>query len=269
METMRLTEFLSDAGRPIAFYPKLRVLTGSTTATILLCQFIYWRGKESDPDGWLYKTAEEIEDETGLSYKEQKVARKHLKEAGFLEEHYARLDHNMRFRIDMSAIDERWRMYQGDVPESTNGTMANDPLVSSLNESETTTENTTKTDWSSLKKDAQERKAKQRAAKKDMVDAFKEVQPALKAQQEMRQRVENALRRNLDWDSARSPWNGYDKKLVAREKETGQTIEGFMKWLNADEFRKKQTIYLTPTKIEDWWITAFAQEPTKERRHKL
>ena len=105
--------------------------------------------------------------------------------------------------------------------------------------------------------EAEKRITEQRAAKGDVVDLFIQTSPALKEQTLMRQRVENALHRNLDWDSARSPWNGYEKKLVGREKDNGQTIEGFMQWFNSDEFRKKGVIYLNPTKIEDWWLQAF------------
>jgi len=105
--------------------------------------------------------------------------------------------------------------------------------------------------------EAEKRITEQRAAKGDVVDLFIQMSPALKEQEQMRQRVENALHRNLDWDSARSPWNGYEKKLVRREKDNSQTIEGFMEWFNSDEFRKNGVIYLNPTKIEDWWLQAF------------
>jgi len=141
---MKLTDFLDNVGRPIAYYPSMRKLTGSTTATILLCQFIYWRGKEADQDGWLYKTSEEIETETGLSYNEQKTARRDLVEAGLLQEHYARLDHQMKFRLDINAINAKWGTLQGDIPESDKVTFGNDGLQFSLNSNtETTTETTT------------------------------------------------------------------------------------------------------------------------------
>jgi hypothetical protein len=100
----------------------------------------------------------------------------------------------------------------------------------------------------------------QRAKKGDIIDLLVSTSPALQEQTLMRQRVENALHRNLDWDSAHSPWNGYEKKLVSREKENGQTVEGFMQWFNSDEFRRKGVIYLNPTKIEDWWLQAFDGE---------
>lgn len=149
---MKLTDFLQDIGRPIAYYPKLRKLTGSTNATILLCQFIYWRGKESDPNGWLYKTAEDIEEETGLSYNEQKTARAALKDARLIDEHYARLDHQMRFKVNLDAVNEKWGTLQSDFPEHDKVTLGSATSQRSLNESENTTENTSKEVVSELPK---------------------------------------------------------------------------------------------------------------------
>lgn len=141
---MKLTDFLQDVGRPVAYFPKLKRITGSTTATILLCQFIYWRGKEADQDGWLYKTSEEIEDETGLTYNEQKTARKVLVEAELLQEHYARLDHQLRFKIDLDKINESWGIEPPKNGESDDSTLGNDESPFSLNSNtETTAENNT------------------------------------------------------------------------------------------------------------------------------
>ena len=140
---MKLTDFLSDVGRPIAYYPSLRKITGSTTATILLCQFIYWRGKESDPNGWLYKTSDEIEEETGLSYNEQKTARANLVSAELIEEYYARLDHQMKFRVNLDMINLLWGTEQTVIPESDNPSFGKAIIHDSLNESENTAENTT------------------------------------------------------------------------------------------------------------------------------
>lgn len=143
---MKLTDFLSDVGRPIAYYPSLRKITGSTTATILLCQFIYWRGKESDPNGWLYKTSDDIEEETGLSYNEQKTARANLVSAELIEEHYARLDHQMKFRVNLDMINLLWGTEQTVVPESDNPSFGKAIIHDSLNESEITTETTQSVD---------------------------------------------------------------------------------------------------------------------------
>ncbi len=145
---MKLTDFLSDVGRPVAYYPSLRRITGSTNATIFLCQLIYWKGKEADPAGWIYKESDEIETETGLSYGEQKTARKLLVEAGLIEEHYARLDHQMKFKVLLEAINEKWGIEEADIPESGKPQFGNDAKPLSLNESENTAENTTTEDFS-------------------------------------------------------------------------------------------------------------------------
>lgn len=122
---MKLSEVLLEIGRPIAYYPKLRPVTGSTNATIFFCQFMYWAGKGSDPDGWIYKTSDEITDETGLSYEEQKTARKHLKEKFLMEEKYHRIEHQMYFRPNLKQLDEVWAAHSGTspIPQRGNATM--------------------------------------------------------------------------------------------------------------------------------------------------
>jgi hypothetical protein len=84
----------------------------------MLCQFIYWRGKQSDPNGWLFKTSAEIEEETGLSYNEQVTARKNLCSNGLMKEKYARLGHRMAFLLDLKAINAKWAMPQSAIGES-------------------------------------------------------------------------------------------------------------------------------------------------------
>jgi hypothetical protein len=143
---MKLSDFITDVGRPVSYYPKLRRVTGSTNATVFLCQFMYWTGKEANGDGWIYKTSEEIGDETGLSYKEQTNAREKLRSAGILLERNARLEHQMYFKVDLNALNEKWEATaEQGVPETTNGQLADTPPVSSLNSNtETTAENTSK-----------------------------------------------------------------------------------------------------------------------------
>lgn len=131
-KNMKLTDFLQDVGRPVAYYPALRRVTGSTNATIMLCQFIYWRGKEADSDGWLYKTSDEIEEETGLSYGEQKTARRDLVSAGILEEHYARLDHQMRFKLNLYILNTKWGLQETFIPESGKPQLGNEENNHSL-----------------------------------------------------------------------------------------------------------------------------------------
>jgi len=86
---------------------------------------MFWSDKGADPDGWIYKTAEEWKRETGLSYKQQVLVRKKLIEAGVLREHYKRLEHRMLFRVDFAALERALK------PEQIEGQFPNLPLGSS------------------------------------------------------------------------------------------------------------------------------------------
>lgn len=55
-------------------------------AGIYLRQLVFWTGKGMDPEGWIYKSQEEWELETGLSRRGQREARKVLKSCEVLEE---------------------------------------------------------------------------------------------------------------------------------------------------------------------------------------
>lgn len=134
---MKLSEALDGIGRSVSYYPGIRKLCGSVSATVLFCQLFYWKGKESSKDGWVYKDSSELENETGLSYKEQVSARKKLIENGLIEEKYDRLAHKMYFRIMVNSLNDRW-----GVPETTDGKFGKRPMVSSSIH-KITTENTT------------------------------------------------------------------------------------------------------------------------------
>ncbi|MCW6528370.1 hypothetical protein [Yersinia ruckeri] len=101
---MTPSELIYQFGRPIAYYPGLVPYLGSVNAVILFCQFFYWMGKESSEFG-IFKTTEEIESETGLTYEEQLTARKKLKQAGVLKETNKRLEHRIYYQIDTDRLD--------------------------------------------------------------------------------------------------------------------------------------------------------------------
>lgn len=109
------------------------------------------------------------------------------------------------------------------------------------------------------REEAEKRIEEQRANKKDPLDFLVKNSAEIQMLKDMRVRVEAATGLGLsrEWDKARSPWNGYEKILIKREAETGQTIEQFMTWYNSDEFRKKGNIWLDPDKIEKFWPQAF------------
>jgi hypothetical protein len=108
---MKLSDTLSGLGRTVAYYPGLAKLIG-VKECVLLCQFIYWHDKSHTADGWVYKTRDEIEDETGLSHEEQTTARKKLKALGLWEEENKRMEHKMLYRVNLEALNALWEEAQ-------------------------------------------------------------------------------------------------------------------------------------------------------------
>ena len=102
---MRPSESLRIAGKPIAYYPKLAKPLGSTNASILFSHFFYWHDKTQHELG-IYRTAEEIELETGLTVQEQRTARDKLKKRGVLIETEKRIEHRIYYKLDLDAFDE-------------------------------------------------------------------------------------------------------------------------------------------------------------------
>ncbi|GMQ50348.1 hypothetical protein LST1_06360 [Neisseria elongata] len=109
---MRPSESLKAAGRPIAYYPKLAKPLGGVNAAILFGHFFYWHDKTENPLG-VYRTAEEIEDETGLSVQEQRTARSKLRERGVLIETEKRIEHRIYYKLDLNAFDDLMLQHSG------------------------------------------------------------------------------------------------------------------------------------------------------------
>lgn len=102
---MSPSETLKILGRPVAYHPRLARLFGSVNAAILFGQLVYW-SDTVDHELGIHKTAAQIEEETGLSPKEQDTARKKLKNLGVLHETYKRAVHRLYFKVDFDAYDK-------------------------------------------------------------------------------------------------------------------------------------------------------------------
>lgn len=102
---MSAIEIMRSIGRPIAYHPALAKHVGGVNAAIFLCQLIYWDEKADNPDLGVYKTSEEWEEETGLSYREQAGARKKLRDLGLLIETRQRIHHRIYYKLDHAAFD--------------------------------------------------------------------------------------------------------------------------------------------------------------------
>jgi len=90
-------------GEPNAYYSNFAKITGATAA-IFLSQFLYWDGKQSDPDLWIYKKYKAIIDETGLSEREIDTARVRLKNLGIMEEKRKGVPPILYFRFDWQKL---------------------------------------------------------------------------------------------------------------------------------------------------------------------
>lgn len=108
---MKLSEFLQQIGRPVAYFPRLAKVVGGVKQAILIGQLIYWcRDEQSN---LIYKTSDELEEETGLTYAEQKVARGYLKQLKIIKDRYARLEHTVYFEIDFDRLNDLWERSVG------------------------------------------------------------------------------------------------------------------------------------------------------------
>jgi hypothetical protein len=92
--------------RPIAYHPIIAKTVKSVTAGVFLSQFLYWTPRTKDPNGWIYKTQQDIYAETGLTRREQETARRILRDNGVLEEKRAGVPCRLYFRVNMDALVE-------------------------------------------------------------------------------------------------------------------------------------------------------------------
>ena len=99
-------------GRAIAHFPTLGKIYGSNSA-LLLSILCFWDGKGVDPE-WVYKTANEIYDETGLTEEEQRSARARLVTSGAIKEDRRGIHRKMWFQVQWDAIESHLTSFQDD-----------------------------------------------------------------------------------------------------------------------------------------------------------
>lgn len=97
-------DLLNLRGHPVAYFPKYAHVLGGVTAALFVSQLHYWYLRSKDQDGWIYRTMEQIQEETGLTKSEQRTARKVLTEAGLLTEERRRMPARFFYRIDWSQL---------------------------------------------------------------------------------------------------------------------------------------------------------------------
>ncbi len=91
--------------RVVSYNPDLARVLGSVKAGVLVCQLLYWWKKGKNPD-WIYKTAEEIKEETALSRGEQDTAIKKCKELKIIEVKLKGIPAKRHFKLHIEKIVE-------------------------------------------------------------------------------------------------------------------------------------------------------------------
>ena len=151
-QTTHLLEVLGE--RPIAYHAIFARVFG-IKAAIMLGQLLYWHGRQADPDGWIRKTSDEMEDETALSERSQEGARSALIAKSAIEykrrgapamPHY-RLNHEAILDAVLSYLDSAKRPNQLGQNVLTSWDVYRGNLIGQnvLSITETTTESTTET----------------------------------------------------------------------------------------------------------------------------
>jgi len=90
--------------RPIAYHPSFARMLGSTAAAVMLSQGLYWQARVKSVDGYWWKTADEWEEETGLSKNEQDDARRKLRQTTFWFEDLRGVPATMYYFVDKESL---------------------------------------------------------------------------------------------------------------------------------------------------------------------
>lgn len=108
---MKFSDVFTGLGRPVVYYPSLNAITGGVGATVFLANLFQWSGTQRNPEGWIYKTQEEIEAETGLSRREQETARKLLRAATLLREERRGVPARLYYLIEVERLNAAWEEF--------------------------------------------------------------------------------------------------------------------------------------------------------------
>lgn len=96
--------------RPVAFHPILTTVTGSSIASIVLSQAIYWDRivRKAMPDrlGWWYKTADEWREETGLLRSELEKGVAVCLKRGFLFKEKRGQSNKSHYKVNWDGLQE-------------------------------------------------------------------------------------------------------------------------------------------------------------------
>ncbi|MGP0842574.1 MULTISPECIES: replication protein [Serratia] len=101
-----MMDILQLLDRPVAFQRSFVRLGAGVTGALLLSQLVYWANRTNDEDGWVYKTQEDWESETGLTRYEQEGARKKLRSLGLLIELKRGLPAQLFYKVNVDKLNQ-------------------------------------------------------------------------------------------------------------------------------------------------------------------
>ena len=105
-DIMRCKQALQ-GGRTIAVYNCLIDVAGSIKAAVFLSQLIYWTRHGVDViehDGWIYKTIQQMQDETGLTKREQGTCKDKLQQRNLIETRRWGLGARLELRVNLNEL---------------------------------------------------------------------------------------------------------------------------------------------------------------------
>ena len=94
-------------GRTIAVYRCLVDITGSLKTAVMLSQLIYWTRVSKEVaarDGWVYKSITQMEEETGLTKREQGVCKDKLRELNLVVISRKSRGGNLAFKVNLDEV---------------------------------------------------------------------------------------------------------------------------------------------------------------------
>jgi hypothetical protein len=98
------------AGRKISVHRSIIQITDDDVkSAIFLSQLMYWLRVGTEiisRDGWIFKSIQETETETGLTKAEQRSCKKHLEQLGFIEAGHFGQGKKLAFRVNLEAISK-------------------------------------------------------------------------------------------------------------------------------------------------------------------
>ena len=97
--------------RVVGYSPDLARAVGGATTGLFLSQLLFLSDKGHNPEGWVYKSEQEMGKETGLTKREQQTARRKLLSLGVITiMHAGRLEKHLPLQGDLGEAlsGDRW-----------------------------------------------------------------------------------------------------------------------------------------------------------------